>query len=468
MVTPDDPARPSEPTAGPLEGDTPDASDGNTNADELASGAPGPDVDESVRGADEPVHTSTAPPPRRSDERDDLLASPDTPCLNCGRALPGAYCPQCGQKAGPLRQPVHHFVRDAFLEFFGIDGRIWPTLGALLFKPGTLTREYLAGRRQTYLRPLRVYLVSTLSFFFLLSVIDPVGRSQEVLYQSGMLSDSVRVADELAEVDSLLAGGYEGLADERAAVREARRAADSLAQSPAATDEARQDARAALTEAVDDLADDSVNVAGKLQRWRVQRAVLAALPPDSLITVDGVRGASRLIYPDTAQFFGDSEGPMIRSEALQGISGAPTEAQRLENATRFVRSVIGYVPTILFVILPIFALLLKGLYARRGWYYSEHLIFGLHTHAFAFVVFSALTLFILAVSGLTGGSKAFGWVGIVGLLMTIPVYFFIAQKRVYGQGWIKTAVKALLLAFVYNTVLTFGLIAVFVIAAYFG
>ena len=467
-----------------------------SGGDELASDPPadGPEPDELATqpasdpspalparstGEEPPLTPDPTPSP---DERHELLTSPDTACLNCGKALPGAYCPSCGQKAGPLRQPVHHFVRDAFLEFFGIDGRIWPTLWALLAKPGTLTREYLAGRRQTFLRPLRVYLVSTLSFFFLLSLIDPVGRAKDDLFVSDALSDSVRVADELARVDSLLAAGFVGLDDERAGVVEARRAVDSLraggAQAPsvgssAAPDLAEgelADAEDGLAEALSELASDSANVASRLLRYRVQRAVLETMPPDSLILADGVRGAATLVYPDSAAFFGDGDDPdwLLRSESIQSISGAATNAQRVEALARFARTVIGYVPTVLFLILPIFAFLLKLMYVRRGWYYSEHLIFGLHTHAFAFVVFSILTVFILAVSGLTGSAKAWGWVGINTLLVTIPVYFFVAQKRVYGQGWIKTAVKALLLASVYNTVLMFGLGAVFVIAAYFG
>src|SRR6056297_1500902 len=102
-------------------------------------------------------------------------------CSNCGVSFAGSYCPSCGQKATTLRQPVHRFLRDAITEYFGIDGRLWASLWVLLTKPGRLTQEYLAGRRIRHLRPLRLYLTSTLLFFFLLAVFDPVGKLEGLI-----------------------------------------------------------------------------------------------------------------------------------------------------------------------------------------------------------------------------------------------------------------------------------------------
>ena len=60
-----------------------------------------------------------------------------------------------------------------------------------------------------------------------------------------------------------------------------------------------------------------------------------------------------------------------------------------------------------------------------------------------------------------------GWA--VGLLLaSIPVYFLVAQKRVYGQSWRKTVVKAFVLGTVYNGVLIAGLVGVFALAAFWG
>ena len=117
-------------------------------------------------------------------------------------------------------------------------------------------------------------------------------------------------------------------------------------------------------------------------------------------------------------------------------------------------------PTVIFLLLPVFALLMKLLYVRRGWYYAEHLVFALHTHAFAFVVFSVVALLIWA----SGGADWAGAASAV-LLSTIPIYFIIAQKRVYAQGWIKTLVKVYFLAWMYFWVLLGGAILAVALAA---
>jgi hypothetical protein len=50
------------------------------------------------------------------------------------------------------------------------DSRLWRTLRALLTRPGMLTREYFAGRRERYLPPIRLYLVLSVAFFLLLAL----------------------------------------------------------------------------------------------------------------------------------------------------------------------------------------------------------------------------------------------------------------------------------------------------------
>lgn len=92
------------------------------------------------------------------------------PCGNCGAALNGHYCWNCGQ---PAENPVHslwHFIGEATEDLTHADSRLWRTLGALLFKPGFLTTEFLAGRRVRYLPPIRLYLVMSLVLFLFLSL----------------------------------------------------------------------------------------------------------------------------------------------------------------------------------------------------------------------------------------------------------------------------------------------------------
>lgn len=86
-------------------------------------------------------------------------------CRNCGAAADGAYCPECGQETHLRLPTLREFLREAAGRYVAFDGRFWRTLIALAFRPGFLTREYLAGRRRRYIRPARLYLFTTLIFF---------------------------------------------------------------------------------------------------------------------------------------------------------------------------------------------------------------------------------------------------------------------------------------------------------------
>ena len=90
-------------------------------------------------------------------------------CQNCQSPIDGAYCPTCGQKDVDLERPLWDLLGEIVRETMDIDGRAYRTIRTLMFKPGVLTREYLAGRRRSYTPPLRLYLVISVSFFVLVS-----------------------------------------------------------------------------------------------------------------------------------------------------------------------------------------------------------------------------------------------------------------------------------------------------------
>jgi hypothetical protein len=89
-------------------------------------------------------------------------------CRNCGATAPGTYCPNCGQETSLALPTVRALLREAAGRYVALDGRMWRTLAALLFRPGFLTREYFAGRRRQYIRPARLFLVLSIALFALL------------------------------------------------------------------------------------------------------------------------------------------------------------------------------------------------------------------------------------------------------------------------------------------------------------
>ena len=92
----------------------------------------------------------------------ELRTASSGPCLTCGAVLAGRYCSRCGEKSiheGDLK--LGHQLHDIWHEATHLDGRLWGSFGALLFRPGQLTKDYWEGRRGLWMRPLRIFLIVT-------------------------------------------------------------------------------------------------------------------------------------------------------------------------------------------------------------------------------------------------------------------------------------------------------------------
>lgn len=151
----------------------------------------------------------------------------------------------------------------------------------------------------------------------------------------------------------------------------------------------------------------------------------------------------------------DSLAKLADSLRQQGTLSAQFEyamingsLQAASNPERFIQSAVGRLSGLSFLMLPIFALILKLLYLRTGRFYVGHLIFGLHVHAFLFILLIVVTLLSLPDSTTLETTA--------GLLAGIgpPLYLLMALRRVYEQGWGLTLLKWAVLLVVYGTVLS--------------
>jgi len=89
-------------------------------------------------------------------------------CLNCGTELSGKYCHNCGQENLQLKESFRHMMTHAISDYFHFDHQFFHTLKPLLFQPGKLTNEYMAGKRVQYLHPVKMYIFISLIYFLLL------------------------------------------------------------------------------------------------------------------------------------------------------------------------------------------------------------------------------------------------------------------------------------------------------------
>ncbi len=377
----------------------------------------------------------------------DAVAPEPPRCGNCRTPLAGGHCHVCGQPVRGLIRPLAGWIADFLDSVFNWDGRLPRTLAPLLLRPGFLTTEYIAGRRVRYVTPVRLFLFLAIVLFFAVRLVTDVGG---VLSGSNeALAPAPEDADRVARMVGWLPP------DERAGVIEDAMNppppvsgpvdADAAAGPVADADAGPEAAGAAGPDAADAARDEDedmdaegesgvglqVNTDG---RGRNQVVVLGGL--------DGERNKLQLGW------LSDGMNAQI-NVALARIAG---NARRIsDDPGPFVEQLLSVAPQTLFVMLPVFALLLKLAYLLRRRLYMEHLLVALHSHSFI-----AITLLLMiALSWLAGQVPGVPLVGtatawlVTGLAVWIPVNLFLTQKRVYGQGWLMTFLKFSVLGLLY-------------------
>ena len=86
------------------------------------------------------------------------------PCANCGAMLQGPFCHACGQP-GHVHHSLWHMLEETLHGLFHFDTKTWRTLPKLAFRPGTLTRDYIDGKRARYVSPLGLFLFTVFLTF---------------------------------------------------------------------------------------------------------------------------------------------------------------------------------------------------------------------------------------------------------------------------------------------------------------
>ena len=103
-------------------------------------------------------------------------------CLNCATTLTGDYCHGCGQR-GHVHRTLGAFFHDLLHGVLHFEGKIWRTLPRLVWRPGELTRDYIAGKRASFVSPIALFLFSVFLMFAIANSID-IGTFDEEFDQS--------------------------------------------------------------------------------------------------------------------------------------------------------------------------------------------------------------------------------------------------------------------------------------------
>jgi hypothetical protein len=353
------------------------------------------------------------------------LRDPRSACLNCGDTTPGEYCAACGQRKTEVLVSLRAMIADALEDEFVLNRRLPRTIGNLLFRPGFLTLEHVNGRIVRYVRPFKLYLVSSVIFFLLLSFFSLRMISRAEIGGPGPGGDASVDTMSVASIDSALAGLRAATEDGSVPI------AGQVAIGPSMDRlelERRRTIAAREGPAGDSLTGDSVDVPGVGTPGQTRRTLGEMLDGGE---VNMRTGSARL-----------DEAVRRRIDSLMQMT--PRQA-----AERLVGDFLNYIPTMMFVLLPFFALVLKLLYLRRRRYYAEHFVFLLHVHSFVYLLF-ALMLLVRGVFSLPA------WL-LAAMLVWTVLYIFLAMKRVYAQGWFTTIVKGSVLGWTYAAMLVISI-----------
>ncbi len=396
-----------------------------------------------------------------SDQQQPATAGPSTPpaapapqvaCANCGTPLLGEHCYACGQ---PVKGLVRHFsslMGDVLDSVFEWDSRTPRTLWPLLVRPGYLSLEYFAGRRIRYVSPFRLFFFIAVVAFFIGTLTLSFGSDTPV--QIGGDS-AIETARSVAEVEQARDQALAELAAERAELAPRIKAAEDHAAPP------NPAAIAGLR-----AADAGLQAGERAIRAQAEERIAAFRDAEETGGPPPVPRLHRLQFGDAAW---DAETNPVRIDSLPGFANDWLNRQigrlqknipRLqEDPDLFKDALLGAVPSTLFVLLPLFALMLKLAYVFKRRLYMEHLIVALHSHAFLCL---ALLLMFVAMGlehWLAASRPALGIVFDLieaAIWFWMPLYLLLMQKRIYGQGWPMTLLKFGVIGLCYSILLSFG------------
>jgi hypothetical protein len=144
-------------------------------------------------------------------------------CLNCGTALAGPHCHQCGQK-GHVHRTLTAFGHDLAHSVLHFDGKLWRTLPLLAWRPGELTRRYVAGQRASFVSPMALFLFSVFLMFAVFSTIGgPFANGSSMKAEQSPAQERTEARREFAQERAESLEALEKLKGERARLAAAKR-----------------------------------------------------------------------------------------------------------------------------------------------------------------------------------------------------------------------------------------------------
>ncbi|EAQ39010.1 hypothetical protein MED134_00285 [Dokdonia sp. MED134] len=375
-------------------------------------------------------------------------------CLNCGHPLDltDRYCAYCGQINTTKRLTIKDFFNEFVLSVFTYDSRFRYTVKDLLFKPGTITRYYVEGKRLKYANPFRFFLSASISYFILLAIIGFINGNNDLDFtDEGVVQLNVDQAKD--DIDS---------------IKEITKDIDLNELQNLNNEEAQL-----LEEKINNTVEKSVKkLKERKQAQEAKKDSIVKVPYDTRAesSINGIYLENIFTKGEIFYDFYEYTDISDPREALDSLKYSKTrtnvflyskneDIKRVkDNPARFLRFLASKIPFFLFFFAPIFALFLWLIYSKKKFNYMEHLVFIFHIFSWVFLV-----LLIALIPDLLIGDEI---VASLLLILVGPFYFYKALRNFYKQKRRWTILKFVFLNIVFYLGATLFAVIFFAITAF--
>jgi Protein of unknown function (DUF3667) len=313
-------------------------------------------------------------------------------CYNCRAPLSGPFCHACGQKAGHLHRPIWELGHDFMHSILHWDGRIWFTLRAMLLSPARHVNDWINGRQMRYVPPIRLFVFISLLMIGLLTFSDIVLWQ---LQKVPLTEKEMQANYEAQDKQLLCLLGSVSL--------------DPNEEVPC-----------------EKFTVFSIKYRGQFLGLQSKNS---GLRNDLIDTTD------------------------IKTEGSNDVTKARGVIAHfndmLKRPKEFNAAVSGSLSKYFLIAVPLHALLLKIFYIRRKRYLMEHVIFSLQSHTVLFLLLLVCMIVAWIGRGFVNGNHLIG-----GMFLVYAIHLFVAMKKFYGQGAIRTSLKYMMVGFCYFTFIT--------------
>ncbi len=320
-------------------------------------------------------------------------------CLNCNAEVQGRFCHNCGQENIEPKETVWHLISHFFQDITHFDGKFFSSLKYLVTKPGFLSTEYMIGRRASYINPIRMYVFTSAIFFLIFFSVFKLGT------QSMVTTDMN--GKTYVQIEAM----------------------DSLAFDAFTKNVNKEDKKAALP----------------MNRAEFKRYFDSSTNTSNFQFTPG-QYKSKAEYDSLLKSGKKKHNWFEKQLIYKNIEiNEKFKGHKQEIFSTFSEIMLHSLPQMLFILLPLFAGILKLLYIRRkNYYYVNHGIFSIHFYIFSFIAM----LVIFSLSRLND-SLHWGLITFIKTVLSLGIFFYLykAMRNFYQQGRAKTILKFFILCF---------------------